>query len=489
MPVLAWEVLWEPAVRAPVVPARLVEIAARGACVGRDLPLGQLLTAWKSAVRARERRLVLVAGEPGIGKTRLAAAVAAEVAADGARVWHGWCDDGVGIPYEAWVHALGGFVQSADEEEIALLAPMAPDLVRCVPVIGERLPDVAPSPTTDAASDRARLFDAVDSLLAQMAGSRPLLLVLDDIHWADPATLGLLKWILSSERGGPMLLVGTYRDTDVDRRHPLSEMLSDLRRDPRVERLVVRGLEQHAIGALLRDRAGHDAPPEFVNALHEETDGNPFFAEEVVNHLVETGAIFQRDGVWTTDRALADLGLPEGVRDVVGRRLSRLSDATNDLLSVAAVAGREFDLSTVAAAAGVAPAVAAVAFDEAVTPGLLREVSHAPGTLAFAHTLVRQTLLEEISGPRRAHLHWRVGEAMAASGKAPLGAVAHHLCEGVLAGDPSVRGGGGRARSRGGDDDRRLRRRRSTRRLRRRSLGRLRTRCAGASVPRAPAHR
>ena len=281
--------------------------------------------------------------------------MAAEVAADGARVLHGWCDDGVGIAYEAWVHALGGFVQSADDEEIAALAPLAPDLVRCISVVGERVPDVVARPTTDAASDRARLFDAVDSLLAQISGTSPLLLVLDDLHWADPATLGLLRWILSSERGGSMLVLGIYRDTDVDRRHPLSELLADLRRDPRVERVALRGLEEQAIGALLHDRAGHDAPPEFVTALHDETDGNPFFAEEVVAHLVETGAIFQRDGMWTTDRALADLGLPESVRDVVGRRLSRLSSETNDLLSVAAVVGREFDLSTVAAAAGVSP--------------------------------------------------------------------------------------------------------------------------------------
>ena len=225
------------------------------------------------------------------------------------------------------MHTLGGFVQSADDEEIAALAPLAPDLVRCISVVGERVPDVVARPTTDAASDRARLFDAVDSLLAQISGTSPLLLVLDDLHWADPATLGLLRWILSSERGGPMLVLGIYRDTDVDRRHPLSELLADLRRDPRVERVALRGLEEQAIGALLHDRAGHDAPPEFVTALHDETDGNPFFAEEVVAHLVETGAIFQRDGMWTTDRALADLGLPEGVRDVVGRRLSRLSEA------------------------------------------------------------------------------------------------------------------------------------------------------------------
>ena len=134
------------------------------------------------------------------------------------------------------------------------------------------------------------------ALLAQISGARPLLLVLDDLHWADQATLGLLRWILSSERGGSVLMLGIYRDTDVDRRHPLSELLADLRRDPRVERVSLRGLEEQAIGALLHDRAGHDAPPEFVTALHDETDGNPFFAEEVVAHLVETGAIFRAMG-------------------------------------------------------------------------------------------------------------------------------------------------------------------------------------------------
>src|SRR5262249_33717211 len=186
----------------------------------------------------------------------------------------------------------------------------------CISVVGERLPEVVARPTTDAASDRARLFDAVDSLLAQISGASPLLLVLDDLHWADPATLGLLRWILSSERVGTMVVLGTYRDTDVDRRHPLSQVLADLRRDARVERVTLRGLEAQAIGALLHDRAGHDAPHEFVTALHDETDGNPFFAQEVVAHLVETGAIFRRDGMWTTDRELADLGLPEGVREV-----------------------------------------------------------------------------------------------------------------------------------------------------------------------------
>jgi predicted ATPase len=129
-----------------------------------------------------------------------------------------------------------------------------------------------------------------------------------------------------------VLFLATYRDTDVDRRHPLAEVLADFRREPRVSRLSLAGLDETGLGALLRDRAGHDAPPDFVRVLLEETEGNPFFVEEVVFHLVETGVIYQRDGTWVSDLAADDLGLPEGVRDVVGRRLSRLSPAANELL-------------------------------------------------------------------------------------------------------------------------------------------------------------
>ena len=184
---------------------------------------------------------------------------------------------------------------------------------------------------------------------------------------------------------------------------------------------------------MLADRAGHDAPPEFVRVLLDETEGNPFFVEEVVAHLVETGAIYQQDGTWMSDHAPEDLGLPEGVRDVVGRRLSRLSQAANDLLTVAAVVGREFDLASTIAAGG---------FDARPVARRARCLdcdgtchgSAGRAALSFPCS-VRQTLLEEISGARRARLHWRVGEALAAGRIASASTIAFHLCEGVLAGD------------------------------------------------------
>ena len=200
-------------------------------------------------------------------------------------------------------------------------------------------------------------------------------------------------------------------------------------------RLALGGLDEAGLGAMLADRAGHDAPPEFVRVLLDETEGNPFFVEEVVAHFVETGVIYQRDGVWMSDLAAEELGLPEGVRDVVGRRLSRLSQSANDLLTVAAVVGRDFDLASVIAAGGFDRDDALDGLDAAIGSGLVTEVTNSAGHFSFSHALVRQTLLEEVSGARRARLHWRVGEALAAARVASCSAIAFHLCEGVLAGD------------------------------------------------------
>ncbi|HEX5615568.1 MAG TPA: AAA family ATPase [Acidimicrobiia bacterium] len=438
-PLVAWEIGWsvDPE-SAIVVPSRLAEVGARGRCVGRDTELEVLVDAWKRVVTG-ERRLVLVAGEPGIGKTRLAAELATRVVDHGGVAIHGWCDEDLGAPFQPWVHALGALVRSCDADELAEVSSgIAADLTRLVPDLALRLPAVVGSQPTDVDTERARVVDAVDVLLERASAARPLLVVLDDLHWADRPTLSLLLRLLRSDRPGAVLFVGTYRDTDVDRRHPLADALADLRREPRAARVSLDGLDEAGLGALLADRAGHDAPAEFVRLLSEGTDGNPFFIEEVLAHLVETGAIVHRDGMWTTDLAPGEIGLPEGVRDVVGRRLSRLPEQANDVLTVAAIVGREFALPTVIAAGRFERDAALDMIDAALATGLVVEVPHTAGSFAFSHALVRQTLEEEIGGPKRARLHWRVGEALAAQREVLRSAVAFHLCEGVLAGEPGV---------------------------------------------------
>lgn len=438
-PLTTWEVAWALDHATEVsVPSRLAEVGARGRCVGREEEIDILVGAWKRAMTG-ERRLVLVAGEPGIGKTRLAAELASRVVDHGGVALHGWCDEDMGSPFQPWSQALNAFVRACDADELTeVAAGIGADLVRLVPELANRLPDMAGIEPTDAEAERARVVDAIDVFVERASASRPLMIVLDDLHWADRPTLALLLRLVRSDRPGAMLIVGTYRDTDVDRRHPLADALGDLRREPRALKVSLDGLDEAGLGALLADRAGHDAPEPFVRLLSENTDGNPFFIEEVLLHLVETGAIVQRDGMWTTDLAPGDIGLPEGVRDVVGRRLSRLSDEVNGLLTVAAVVGREFDLVTVTAAGRFERDATLDLIDAALATGLVIEVPHHMGTYAFSHALVRQTLEEELSGPKRARLHWRVGEALATHRDAPRSAVAFHLCEGVLAGDVGI---------------------------------------------------
>jgi hypothetical protein len=417
------------------MPSRLGEVAARGACVGRDPELETIVTEWKRATTG-ERRLVLVAGEPGIGKTRLAAELAARVVDHGGIALHGWCDEELGSPYQPWAQSLGAYVRTAVDEDLeAVTAGIADDLTRLVPELSARVPTAGAALTIDAETERARLFGAVDMLVERVSARQPMLFVLDDVHWADRPTLGLLRRLLQSDRPGAVLFLATYRDTDVDRRHPLAEVVADLRREPRARRVALDGLDEAGLGAMLADRAGHEAPAEFVRLLLDETEGNPFFVEEIVAHLVETGTIYQRDGVWMSDLAPEDVGLPEGVRDVVGRRLSRLSQAANDLLTVAAVVGREFDLASVLAAGNFDRDAALDSLEAAIASGLVTEVARPSDGFSFAHALIRQTLLEEISGARRTRLHWRIGDALAAGRTASLSTIAFHLCEGVLAGD------------------------------------------------------
>jgi class 3 adenylate cyclase len=435
-PVVAWEVKWSADSLPAVMPARLAEVLERSRCVGRERELAEIETIWKSVTSEAEGRgLVLVTGEPGIGKTRLVAQLGSMIA-DQAIVAHGWCDEDLGVPFQPWVHVLSGIVRSLPDTDIESILRVAPDLVRLVPEIPARFDDITARQSVDAETDRVRLFDAVDALLTRVALRRPLLVVLDDLHWADQPTLALIHWLVHSERWGPILFVGTYRDSDVDRRHPIESLLADIHRDARVTRLALGALDESGLAALVADRLGEDAPPELLRVFYNETEGNPFFTEEVLAHFAETGLMFQREGVWMSDDlASGDFGLPAGVRDLVGRRLARLPEATSELLGVASVMGRDFDYVTVLAAGEFDHDEAIDALDGAIKSGLVREIAGSFGRYTFAHTLIRQTVLDQLTGPRKARLHWRIGVALASTG-APNAVVASHLFEGVLTGDP-----------------------------------------------------
>jgi class 3 adenylate cyclase/tetratricopeptide (TPR) repeat protein len=411
-PVPTCEVHWEPLPSSLLpLPPLLTEIGR--IFVAREAELARLEQIWKEAATTGVR-LGLLAGEPGVGKTRLAAELAEKAWSEGATVLGGRCDEDLGVPYQPFVEALRWFVDHAPPGELeAGLGRHGGELVRLVPVISERLPGLPAPLRSDPETEQYRLFDAVTAWLKSVCRQSPLLLVLDDLQWAAKPTLLLLRHVVRSAAAFPLLVVGTYRDTELGHDHPLVELLADLRRQRNVERISLAGLDSAGVAAFMERAAGHDIDDEglaLARAIHEETEGNPFFVREVLRHLAETGAIYIQEGRWTSRAPVDELGIPEGVREVVGRRLARLSDDATRALRLAAVMGTEFEAGVLGAAAEMDEDALISALEEAIGARLVNEVSVA--RYRFAHVLVRQTLYDELSAARRVAFHRRVAQAI-----------------------------------------------------------------------------
>jgi class 3 adenylate cyclase len=443
-PLSACEVSWQIATtcEAEVPLPTCIDLDPAFPFAGRAEDVERLTVAWKETVEGA-RRAVLVSGEPGIGKTRLVTEVVRIAHDRGAIVLWGRCDEDLGAPYAPYAEALRQYVAACPADRVrAELGPLGGELVRIVPELSARVPGLAEPMRADADTERFRLFDGVADLLSEISASQPVVLVLDDVHWADKPSLVLLRHLLRSSTPMRLFVLATYRDTDLDRSHPLAEVLADLRRQPGVERLDLQGLDEGEITSLMSKTAGHelDAPGlDLAHMLHTETEGNPFFVGEVLRHLAESGAIVQHDGRWTA--GLQGVGIPEGIREVIGRRLSRLSEDVNRALAVAAVIGPTFDLTTIEGAGGPTGDALFDALDEATQHSLIREVPGAPGRYAFAHALMRSALYEELTTNRKVRMHWKVGEVLekrfASNLDGHLDELAYHFGEGALAGDPN----------------------------------------------------
>ena len=400
-PVAACEVLWSPAAPAERAGSR---------CVGRDRELEALGAAGAQARRG-EGGAVLVAGEPGIGKTRLLTEFAGVVAADGAVVWWGASYEGDDRAYGAFGMMLDDYARVIRPDTLReQMGSRAGLVARVAPGVRTVLGEMADAGFVASEAERERTEDAVVDLAVAVAADAPLLVVVDDAHWADPATVSLVRVLVRRAARHRVLVVVAYREIDLDRQHPLAGALPGLRREPYVRRVVLGGLDADGVRDLLEDLAAHELPAEFGEVLRAETGGNPFFVREVVRNLVEEGRVRREQGRWVAD-PIASLRLPEGVREVIGRRLSRLSGDANRLLGVAAAFEAGFDLGDTAAVAGLSEDAALDAIDEALAAQI---VTAADGfdRYRFTHALFRHTLWSEWNPSRQVRLHRAIADRL-----------------------------------------------------------------------------
>lgn len=393
----------------------LFEMMTRGKLTDREEELGGLKSALESMLSGRGQ-VMLVAGEPGIGKTRIAEELLVYARLRGCLTLIGHCyEQELNVPYLPFSEALRSIIRPPLDERIsALIRAHGPELVKLVPELAQRIPNLTPSPPLGPEQERLRLYEVVIAFFVAFAQTQPIILLLDDIHWADAATLALLRHLARGVRSSRILILGTYRDVEVDPDHPLSATLTEMNRERLYKRIVVRGLTSQHVGSMIAVilQAQQAVSEEFRDLIFRETEGNPFFVEEVLKHLAEVGALYIEDGRWQR-KPLQDIDVPQSTREVIGRRLKRVSEACLRALSLGAVIGRQFSFEVLHSIGELPEEDLLTALEEAIRVQLIREEGDGGEVqYTFVHAIVREVLYERLSLRRRMTLHQKIGETL-----------------------------------------------------------------------------
>lgn len=391
--------------------------------IGRQHEMATLTTALDDGLSGLGR-LVMVAGEPGIGKTRIAQELADLAERRGARVLWGLCYEREGAPpYWPWIQTIRDYIKAVDPDKVRLQMGLgAGDIAEVIAEVRQALPEVVQPPVLEPDQARFRLFDSITTFFKAAAQDQPLVVILDDLHWGDNPSLLLLEFLANQIAESQILIVGTYRDSEVHREHPLSEAIARLYRTPNFYSTILTGLDSKDVGPFILATSGSKASKQLIDAVFNHTEGNPFFMSEVIRLLGERGAI---DNESDTAAPLA-LQMPRGVFEVVRQRLNLLSEECRQILSDASLIGRDFDLRLLRMLSSDSKEDQLLELvEEAISAHLIQEREGAVDRYQFSHAVVQQTLAEELTNSRTVRLHARIAEAL----ETIYGALSDHVEE------------------------------------------------------------
>jgi tetratricopeptide (TPR) repeat protein len=418
----------------PAEELSVLERIERGRMVGRERELKEARTLWHGVVSG-QGRVLLISGEPGIGKTRLVRELVTQIRVSGGRALVGQCYAEGGAPYGPFAQVVRQSLRGGAGDGLDLPEFVLSDLLILAPTLRIKYPGIPPNPRLDPLAEQHRLYESVAAFFAALSESAPVMLVLEDVHWADSGTLALLCHVARRIHRWSLLIVATYREMELDEMRPFHEVLLDLGRERLASRLKLTRLDREQTRDLLAILFIQEITPEFLEGIYRETEGNPFFIEEVCKALLESGKLVYEDGRWHRS-SMDELGIPQSVRVAIQSRVRVLPADAQEALHLAAVLGREFDFETLAEASALAGGseldeeTLIDALEAAQRAQLIEEVSSEHGgTFLFAHGLIPTTLTESLSGLRRRHMHRQVMAAIERLHPDDLESLAHHALE------------------------------------------------------------
>jgi ABC-type oligopeptide transport system substrate-binding subunit len=405
----------------------VLERIERGRLVGRDRELDEAKALWSRAL-ANQGQVLLISGEPGIGKTRFARELVTQVEISGGQALTGASFSEGNAPYNPFRQIVQQVLCSEQADSLQLPDQVLAELLSLVPEVQSRYPDVQENPPLDPQAERQRLLESLLVFFTALANRAPLLLAVKDAHWADSGTLLALKHLARHTRQQPLMLVITFHSVEGDQTQPLHEMLLDLNRERLASHVRLPRLNRQQTGKLLEILFDEEITADFLTSIYDETEGNPFFVEEMVKALVESGKLRFEDGRWHRPET-RELGLPHTVRVAIQSRIKVLSPPAFDTLRLAAVLGRQFDLDTLSEASELDEDLLTDALEQAERAQLIEESRSEQGVFAFVHGLIATTLLDDLRVPHLRKLHHQPAGAVKKRRPDDLESLAHHYSQ------------------------------------------------------------